>query len=136
MVSISTSSLDHYQIAIIGGGIAGVTLALACEAYGIRYALFEARDSLAPADGASIGLQANGIRILDQLGVWEELEKHTVPVKRWRHFDENGELLCKSEAFSYYPSKSVCLRNSLHFTSVLNLVGLGMGALVSTGNSC
>lgn len=60
-----TQAPEHYQIAIIGGGIAGVTLALACEKYGLRYTLFEARDSLAPADGASIGLLANGLRILD-----------------------------------------------------------------------
>ncbi|KAK8105016.1 FAD-dependent monooxygenase [Apiospora kogelbergensis] len=104
---------QHFQIAIVGGGIAGVTLALACERYGLRYALFEARDSLAPADGASIGLQANGLRILDQLGVYDEIERRTAPVKRWAHWDADGKLLCQTDAFSYYRSKfgyaSTCL---------------------------
>ena len=68
---------EHYPIAIVGGGIAGLTLALALEAQGVRYILFESQSSLAPDRGASVGLQPNGLRILDQLGLIDKIEQHT-----------------------------------------------------------
>lgn len=95
----------HYPLAIVGGGIAGLTLALALEKQGVNYILFEARDSLFPDEGASIGLLPNGLRILDQLGLLDEIEKHTLPLQRWRHMDSEGRLLCETKALGYYPSK-------------------------------
>ncbi|THC96949.1 hypothetical protein EYZ11_003557 [Aspergillus tanneri] len=96
--------LQHYQVAIIGGGIAGLTTALALERLGIRYILFERHESLAPDEGASIGLLPNGLRILDQLGLMEEIEKHTTALQRWQHLDGDGALLSEVNALGYYPS--------------------------------
>ncbi|GES66775.1 bikaverin cluster-monooxygenase [Aspergillus terreus] len=95
----------HYPIAVVGGGIAGLTLALALERQGVNYILFDAHESLSPDEGASIGLLPNGLRILDQLGLLGEIEKHTLPLQRWRHMDGEGNLLCESNALGYYPSK-------------------------------
>lgn len=94
----------HYQVAIVGGGIAGITLALIFERLGIKYVLFEASESLAPDKGASIGLLPNGLRILDQLGLIEEIEKHTAALRRWRHFADDGNVLSMVNALGYYPS--------------------------------
>lgn len=91
-------------MAIIGGGIAGLTLALAFERLGVKYALLEAKRSLAPNEGASIGLCPNGLRILDQLGVLEEIEKHTIPLQRWRHFSGDGSVLSTVHVQSYFTS--------------------------------
>ncbi|KAJ5618272.1 hypothetical protein N7528_006915 [Penicillium herquei] len=95
----------HYPVAIVGGGIAGLTLALALEKQGIDYALFERQTSLYPDQGASIGMLPNGLRILDQLGLLDEIEKHTVPLTRWRHLDGEGELILEANALGYYSSK-------------------------------
>lgn len=84
---------NHYQVAIVGGGIAGLTLALEFERLGIRYALFEAHISLSPDEGASLGLQPNGLRILDQLGAFEEIAQHTAPIQDRHLFDGQGKLL-------------------------------------------
>lgn len=97
--------VEHYQVAIIGGGIAGLTLALAFERLGIKYVLLEARDSLTPDEGASIGLLPNGLRILDQLGLLEEIERNTAPLKNWRHLDGDGKVLSSVNALGFYPSK-------------------------------
>lgn len=97
--------VEHYQVAIIGGGIAGLTLALAFERVGIKYILLEARDSLTPNEGASIGLLPNGLRILDQLGLLEEIERHTAPLKTWRHLDGDGKILSSINALGCYPLK-------------------------------
>ncbi|GKU07493.1 zeaxanthin chloroplastic [Fusarium langsethiae] len=61
------------KILIAGGGIAGLSLANMLEKAGIDYVLLESYESIAPQVGASIGLQSNGLRILDQLGCANEL---------------------------------------------------------------
>ena len=96
---------QHYRVAIVGGGIAGLTLALALEKQDIDYILFESQDSLTPDRGASVGLQPNGLRILDQLGLIDEIEKHTGTLQRWRHLDGEGELISEIKALGYYRSQ-------------------------------
>ncbi|OOQ88357.1 3-hydroxybenzoate 6-hydroxylase 1 [Penicillium brasilianum] len=95
---------ERYPIAIVGGGIAGLTLALALEKLGVRYVLFESQSSLAPDRGASVGLQPNGLRILDQLGLIDKIEQHTGTLQRWRHLDGQGELISETKALGYYQS--------------------------------
>jgi 2-polyprenyl-6-methoxyphenol hydroxylase-like FAD-dependent oxidoreductase len=66
---------SEFKVVIAGGGVAGLTLAIMLERFGIDYVLLEAHAEIAPAIGASIGLLANGLRILDQLGCYEAIEK-------------------------------------------------------------
>lgn len=107
MSSTSPQTTSHYQVAIVGGGIAGVTLALAFEKLGIDFILFEAHSSLAPDEGASLGLCPNGLRILDQLGVLGEVEQQTTPLQQWRHFAEDGTLISRVGVQSYFQSRCV-----------------------------
>ncbi|KAF5587647.1 FAD binding domain-containing protein [Fusarium pseudocircinatum] len=66
------SSTD-FRIIIVGGGIAGLTLALMLDKFDIDYILLEARKEFAPQVGASIGMMPNGLLILDQLGCYEDI---------------------------------------------------------------
>lgn len=93
---------NHYQVAILGGGIAGLTLALILERLGITWTLWESHETISPEIGAGIGLLPNGFRILDQLGLLDKIEKLTVPLETWYHVDENGELIAVSDAQRYY----------------------------------
>ncbi|KAL3495974.1 hypothetical protein BJX62DRAFT_252374 [Aspergillus germanicus] len=61
------------HILIAGSGIAGLTLALTLETHGIPYTLLEAYPEIIPKSGAGICLLPNGLRILDQLGCYEDL---------------------------------------------------------------
>ncbi|KAL4916543.1 hypothetical protein BDW62DRAFT_202532 [Aspergillus aurantiobrunneus] len=63
------------KILIVGGSITGLALANMLERHGIDYVLLEAYPAIAPQVGASIGLVANGLRILDQLGCYERLRE-------------------------------------------------------------
>ena len=99
-----SATSEHYPVAIVGGGIAGLTLALALEKQGVRYVLFESQSSLAPDRGASVGLQPNGLRILDQLGLIDKIEQHTGTLQRWRHLDGQGELISEVKALGHYQS--------------------------------
>ncbi|KAI3571599.1 hypothetical protein IWW34DRAFT_768508 [Fusarium oxysporum f. sp. albedinis] len=67
--------MDKHErtVIIVGGSVAGLSLANMLEKVGIRYIVLEAYDEIAPQVGASIGLQASGLRILDQLGCADEL---------------------------------------------------------------
>ncbi|KAK4239014.1 hypothetical protein C8A03DRAFT_14582 [Achaetomium macrosporum] len=69
------SNPDHFRVVIVGGGVAGLTLANALEQYGIDYVLLERRGEVAPQVGASIGLLVSAARIFDQLGVWDKIVK-------------------------------------------------------------
>ncbi|KAJ4177887.1 hypothetical protein NW755_013576 [Fusarium falciforme] len=60
-------------VLIVGGSVAGLTLANMLEKFGVDYIVLEAHDEIAPQVGASIGLLSNGLRILDQLGCADQV---------------------------------------------------------------
>ncbi|KAM0351752.1 hypothetical protein ACHAPU_002264 [Fusarium lateritium] len=60
-------------VIIVGGSVAALSLANMLEKAGIRYIILEAYAEIAPQVGASICLQANGLRILDQLDCADKL---------------------------------------------------------------
>lgn len=64
-------------VLIAGGGIGGLTTALALARHGIASHVYEARPKL-PREGAGIQLGPNATRILDAIGVAEALAPHTV----------------------------------------------------------
>ena len=105
MSQASPKPVEHYQVAIVGGGIAGLTLALAFERLGISFILFEAHESIAPDKGASFALLPNGLRILDQLGVLGDFEEQSSPLRTSYHVDENGELIMSHNGMGKYHSK-------------------------------
>lgn len=106
-MTVTSSQQPHHQVAIVGGGIAGLTLALAFEQLNIDYILFEAYESLAPNEGASIGLLPNGLRILDQLGLLESIEDSSAALQKWTHVNGDGSVIAITEALGYYRSKYV-----------------------------
>ncbi|KAF4811553.1 FAD-dependent monooxygenase andE [Colletotrichum siamense] len=63
------------KIIIVGGSVAGLSLANMLEKFDIDYMILEAYSLIAPQVGASIGLLPNGLRILDQLGCYERLRE-------------------------------------------------------------
>ncbi|KAJ5817131.1 hypothetical protein N7447_009364 [Penicillium robsamsonii] len=85
----SNQDTKKFKVLIAGGSLVGLGLALALERAGIDYELFEKGD-FATQLGASIGIHPHTIRILEQLGVWEDIEKQVVPLKVRHHYDGNG----------------------------------------------
>ncbi|GIK01937.1 hypothetical protein Aspvir_005978 [Aspergillus viridinutans] len=86
------SARDELRVLIIGGSIAGLTLAHALSALNaslqdnprakttIRYTVLEKRSSFTPQEGASIGILPHGGRILDQLGLFQDVEDEIEPL--------------------------------------------------------
>lgn len=64
-----------FKVIIVGGGVAGLTLANMFEKFAIDFVVLEGHKDIAPPVGASIGLFPNGLLILDQLGCYEAVQK-------------------------------------------------------------
>lgn len=81
------------RVIIVGGGIAGLTLAGALEKGGIDFVLLEARSLFDPQVGASIALNAASMRILDQIGAAQDIISQTAPVKVSKVHRSDGTLV-------------------------------------------
>lgn len=83
-----------FKVVIVGGSIAGLSLALMLERNGIDFVILEAYSSIAPQVGASFGALPNGLRILDQLGCYESVLKMAeYPVDKLLFRDSQGQPL-------------------------------------------
>lgn len=84
--------MDEVDVAIVGGGLVGCSLAVALAQQDRRVALIEAvaPGTEAPCwDERCIGLNAASRRILDSLGVWDELAPSAEPILS-THISERG----------------------------------------------
>lgn len=84
------AQIERVTVGIVGAGISGLTLAKMLELLGIPYVLWEARSGITEAPGAGVGLMPNGLRILDQLGLFEEVNRFDSPHHSWEYRDADG----------------------------------------------
>lgn len=75
MVDHSATGRPASSVLVTGSGIAGTAVAILLARSGVAVDLVEAR-SRDHATGSGITLQGNALRVLRQLGVWPEIEKH------------------------------------------------------------
>ncbi|RAK97686.1 FAD-dependent oxidoreductase [Aspergillus ibericus CBS 121593] len=66
-------ALRPCKVIVVGSGVAGLTLALMLEKHGVDYLLLEAYSDIVATVGAGIALAPNGLRVLDQLGCFEDV---------------------------------------------------------------
>jgi FAD dependent monooxygenase len=72
----------EFKVIIVGGSIAGLTLAHCLAQANIDHVVLEKRSAIAPQEGAFIGIWPNGARVFEQLGLFGHMEKQTVPFHR------------------------------------------------------
>lgn len=99
-VTPTFSIIMAFTVIIAGGSIAGLTLALILERYGIDYILLEKYASIAPQLGASIGIMPYGSRIYDQLGVHEKVQALCGNIDKVQIFGPDGVQLGSQDGFS------------------------------------
>ncbi|GKZ25754.1 hypothetical protein AbraIFM66951_002409 [Aspergillus brasiliensis] len=71
---------SQFTVIIVGGGIAGLTLAHCLRRVNINHIVLEKSSGLSPQVGASIGILPNGGRILNQLSLYEHIEQFIEPL--------------------------------------------------------
>jgi 2-octaprenyl-6-methoxyphenol hydroxylase len=88
----------HYDIAIIGGGLVGASLACALTPLGLKVVLIEAvafRAASQPSyDDRTLAMSDSSCRILNGLGIWPRLE-YTTPIREIhvRELDRPGRVV-------------------------------------------
>jgi 2-polyprenyl-6-methoxyphenol hydroxylase-like FAD-dependent oxidoreductase len=83
-------------VLIVGGGIAGPTLARALHREGLKVELIE-RSTEWRAEGGGIAVQPNGMRVLRILGLDGAVERSGQRLRRWSFCDEAGEILSEND---------------------------------------
>ena len=126
------------QVAIIGGGIAGLALALNLHARGIGCRIYEAAPELKEL-GVGITLLPHAVRELSALGLLDQLEAVGVENSRSQFFNRFGQLIFsepRGRGAGYpYPELGIH-RGRLHgilYRAVLARLGADS---VATGHSC
>ncbi|KAJ6157499.1 hypothetical protein N7470_005091 [Penicillium chermesinum] len=86
-------AMSDFKVVIVGGSIGGLTLAKTLELYGIDYVLLEKSPEIGPQLGASVGIQPHASKILDQLGILEQVKSKAHPIYEDRIFGPDGKRL-------------------------------------------
>ncbi|EMR65285.1 putative fad binding domain protein [Eutypa lata UCREL1] len=91
--------MSSFKVAIVGGSVAGLTLALHLEKLGIDWVLLERHHEIAPQLGASINLAPNGLQLLNQLGCFEDVDQKAYPMEHVTTRNGNGTILYGFDIF-------------------------------------
>src|SRR5262245_56182858 len=80
------------EVIVVGGGIAGLTMALSLHQAGIAVRVYEAVRDLVPL-GVGINLQPIAVRELTELGLADELVRTGTAIQQWSLFNKFGQLI-------------------------------------------
>ncbi|KAJ5720015.1 Monooxygenase FAD-binding [Penicillium malachiteum] len=83
----------NFRVIIVGGSIAGLTLAHCLMHHGIDFVVLEGRNEIAPQEGASISIWANASLAVDQLGILDDLLAEVEPLEYVYNWSDKGKLL-------------------------------------------
>jgi len=107
---------ERFEVAIAGAGIAGLAAALAFQKAGAKVTILERAHAFAPV-GAGILLQANGLMVLDALGLSEQARAQGTAMPRFLLRDSGGRCLASTEVNAHLPPRywPICIhRAQLH----------------------
>ena len=93
MTASAQNVSDPFDIAIVGGGMVGASLAVALQPLGLRVALIESvplqSDAQPSFDERTTALSNGSRRIFTSLGVWEAIAAQAAPIRRI-HVSDQG----------------------------------------------
>ena len=119
-IKMATKGRPDFRAIIVGGSVAGLTLAHAFEKMGVEYTLLERRDNIAPDLGAGIMICPNGATILDQLGVYETMPDTILgPIRFSKTTTAPGKSTPTSDALGLAEARYDIYQRDLYRTLIL-----------------
>lgn len=89
--------MSQKRIAIAGGGIAGLTVAIALQRKGFDVTVYEQAPQIKPL-GAGLALAANAVKALIEIGVGDDVLRAGKVIKAMYIKDEKGNVLTESDS--------------------------------------
>ena len=86
---------ESFDVAVVGGGPAGLTAAIAIAAKGARVALIARK--IPYRDNRTTALLDASVEILRNLDIWDRCADHAAPLRRMRLVDDTGRLIRSPE---------------------------------------
>lgn len=116
-------------VIIAGGGIAGLTTALALDHVGVESVVFEAAPAIKPL-GVGINLLPHSVRILAELGLDETLLGQGVETRELVYFNRLGQRIWGEPRgrFAGYPWPQISLHRGVLQMTLLDAVRQRLGA--------
>lgn len=114
------------SVLIVGGGIAGLTLAAALHRQGCKIDLIE-RNTAWHTTGAGIAVQANGLRALRTLDMAAPIERAGAVLHQWQFCDPQGTVLCSIDLQKVWEGVGPCI--GLERTKLQDTLLKGVAAL-------
>lgn len=115
------------QVAIVGAGIGGLTLAIALKKAGISFRVYEAASELRPV-GAGIAIANNAMQVYRHLGVAPQLNEKGTRISTVRLTDLNLRVLDQTSLVSFeqhYQLANIAIHRSDLHQVLLDAVGVG-----------
>lgn len=85
--------MENLKVIVVGAGMGGLTTALAMKQAGYEVEIYDRVKALRPA-GAGISLWSNGVKVLNRLGLGNEIACIGGPMERMAYYDgKTGNLL-------------------------------------------
>ncbi|WP_276258374.1 FAD-dependent monooxygenase [Haloglomus litoreum] len=122
-------------IAIVGGGICGLTTALALERRGRSPTVYEAADAYGPV-GAGILLQTNAMLVLDRLGVAERVREAGVALDGGGLRAPGGEFMTRFDLDDLERREFGYGFVAVHRADLLDILRSALETEVRTGKDC
>lgn len=113
------------QVAIVGAGIAGLTLAIALKKAGISFRVYEAASEIRPV-GAGIAIANNAMQVYRHLGLVAQLNDKGTRISTVRLTDLNLRLLDQTSLISFeqkYQLANIAIHRSDLHQVLLDAVG-------------
>jgi 2-polyprenyl-6-methoxyphenol hydroxylase-like FAD-dependent oxidoreductase len=136
--------------AIVGGaGVGGLSAAIGLAINGWSVDVYE-RSSSVREIGAGIFIKGNGLRVLDALGVLDQVRQDCVVLKEARTFDKDGQCLARRPLCEHNPvwtiqrqllvralcDRTIELGGRVHVDSPVDVIGSNGGVQIGARRCC
>jgi len=95
--ALDISPTAPFRVIVVGGGVTGLVASHIFQKAGIDHVVLERGPEAAPATGASIAIYPHGSRILEQLGILEDMIKIDAPMDRLVHRKPDGSVILEND---------------------------------------